>query len=189
MNGSHEIAIFDARIAARLKALRQERGWSLDNLAALSGVSRATLSRLENGDVSPTASALAKLCLAYGLTMSRLMTMMEDDFVPLLHRDAQPVWHDPEIGFERRSVSPPSRALSAEMVEVRLHPGTLIDYDGAPRPGLEHHLYLIEGRLSVTLDTVSHHLVAGDCLRYQLFGKSRFETAPETAAHYILVMV
>ena len=37
----------DQRIAGRLKSLRNERGWSLDELARLSGVSRATLSRLE----------------------------------------------------------------------------------------------------------------------------------------------
>ncbi|MBL8895276.1 MAG: helix-turn-helix domain-containing protein, partial [Rhizobiales bacterium] len=32
----------DRLIAQRLKALRNERGWSLDELAKLSGVSRAT---------------------------------------------------------------------------------------------------------------------------------------------------
>ena len=43
----------DMRIASRLKGLRQERGWSLDELAGRAGVSRATLSRLENAEVSP----------------------------------------------------------------------------------------------------------------------------------------
>ena len=46
----------DRRIAQRLKALRLARGWSLDELAGMAGVSRATLSRLENAEVSPTAS-------------------------------------------------------------------------------------------------------------------------------------
>ena len=39
-------------------------------------VSRASLSRLENAEVSPTASVLGRLCAAYGLTMSRLMRGM-----------------------------------------------------------------------------------------------------------------
>ena len=55
----------DRRIAQRLRALRTERGWSLDELAQRSAVSRATLSRLENGEVSPTANVLGKLCGAY----------------------------------------------------------------------------------------------------------------------------
>ena len=92
----------DRRIAQRLKSLRAERGWSLDQLAGRSAVSSATLSRLENADVSPTASVLGKLCAVYGLTMSRLMHMVEQEFAPVVRADAQAVWSDPETGFRRR---------------------------------------------------------------------------------------
>src|SRR5579883_3621139 len=91
----------DWHIAQRLKRLRAERGWSLDELARRSGVSRATLSRLENAEVSPTTSMLGKLCASYGLTMSRLMCMVEDDFVPLVRRGMQAVWTDATVGFRR----------------------------------------------------------------------------------------
>src|SRR5262249_52763091 len=37
----------DLRIARRLALLRAERGWSLDGVAARTGISRASLSRLE----------------------------------------------------------------------------------------------------------------------------------------------
>src|SRR5260370_2328418 len=97
----------DRLIAQRLKSLRAERGWWLDELARSSNVSRATLSRLENAEVSPTTGVLGRLCATYGLTMSRLMHMIEDGFVPLVRRSAQPVWIDQSIGFRRRSVSPP----------------------------------------------------------------------------------
>ena len=95
----------DQRLAGRLKALRLARGWSLDELAGRAGVSRATLSRLENAEVSPTANVLGKLCGAYGLTMSRLMRMVEDDFAPLVLAAAQALWVDDSTGFTRRSVS------------------------------------------------------------------------------------
>ena len=61
-NGETEAG--NARLAQRLRELRHERGWSLDELAARSGVSRATLSRLENNEVSPTAAVLGRLCPA-----------------------------------------------------------------------------------------------------------------------------
>src|SRR6266567_6009861 len=61
----------DWLIAQRLKSLRAERGWSLDELVRRSNVSRATLSRLENAEVSPTTSMLGKLCAAYGLTIRK----------------------------------------------------------------------------------------------------------------------
>lgn len=179
----------DQLIALRLKVLRAERGWSLDELARRSNVSRATLSRLENAEVSPTTSVLGKLCAAYGLTMSRLMHLVEDDFVPLIRRSAQPVWIDQTIGFRRRSISPPARSLAGEVLECELEPGTHITYDRPARSGLEHHLYLIEGQLTISVDGQTYDLRPGDCLRYQLSGPSSFITPEQCAARYILVIV
>jgi len=184
-----EEAAIDQRIAQRLRALRAERKWSLDEVAKRSAVSRATLSRLENAEVSPTASVLGKLGAAYGLTVSRLMHMVEDDFAPLIRRNAQPVWTDESVGFRRRSVSPPARTLAAEMLECELEPGARIAYDEPPRPGLEHHLLLIEGLLEISVGGETHALRPGDCLRYQLFGSSIFTTPERSGARYILVVV
>jgi transcriptional regulator with XRE-family HTH domain len=179
----------DRLLAERLKLLRGERGWSLDELAKRSAVSRATLSRMENGEVSPTTSVLGKLCTAYGLTMSRLMRMVEEGYLPLMRRSEQPVWTDPENGFRRRSVSPPARALAGEALECELQPGTRISYEGTPRQGLEHHLLLVDGQLQVTVGGQAHELLPGDCLRYQLDGPSSFVTPAGTGARYLLFIV
>lgn len=177
------------RLADRLKALRQAQGWSLDRLAAASGVSRATLSRLEAAAVSPTTDVLGQLCSAYGLTLTRLLAPVEEEFPPLVRRAAQPVWQDPDAGFERRAVSPPSRALAAELLQCRLAPGARLAYRAPAVPGQEHHLLLLDGALEVTLDKTRHRLDAGDCLRYRLFGPSEFRTGPDQAAHYVLALI
>jgi transcriptional regulator with XRE-family HTH domain len=179
----------DRRIAQRLKSLRTERGWSLDELAKLAAISRATLSRMENGEVSPTASVLGKLCAAYGLTMSRLMRMVEDEFIALMARADQPVWTDPSTGFRRRSVSPPALALAGEVIECELDPGVCISYDGPPRPGLEHHLHLVDGRLDISVEGIAYQLHPGDCLRYQLSGASVFSTPHHIGARYFVFLV
>ncbi|MBV7483968.1 helix-turn-helix transcriptional regulator [Bordetella sp. BOR01] len=187
--GAPETDTIDRQIAQRLRALRTERGWSLDDLAQRSQVSRATLSRLENASVSATASVLGKLCAAYGITVSRLMRLVEDDYAPLVARDAQPVWTDASVGFERRSVSPPAQRLAGEVLECRLASGARIDYEKPPRPGLEHHLLLLEGQLQVTLDGRQHTLRPGDCLRYQLTGPNTFTTPARRGARYLLFIV
>jgi transcriptional regulator with XRE-family HTH domain len=179
----------DALIAGRLKALRNERGWSLDELAKLSGVSRATVSRLENSEVSPTATALGKLASTFGMTISRLMQMVEEKFAALIPREGQLQWHDPAIGFRRRSVSPPAQSLAGEVVECEIDPDTRIAYDDTPRRGLEHHLHLIEGALEITVNGETHHLKPGDCLRYQLEGASRFATPKDRGARYYIFLV
>lgn len=179
----------DRRIAQRLKSLRIEHDWSLEELAQRSAVSRATLSRLENAEVSPTAAVLGKLCAAYGMTMSRLMHLVEDRFAPLIARNVQAVWTDPDTQFRRRAVSPPAQSLAGEVIECELRPATRIAYERAPRPGLEHHLYMLEGELSLTVDGITHELRPGDCLRYQLFNSSLFATPSKRGARYILFMV
>jgi transcriptional regulator with XRE-family HTH domain len=177
------------RLAERLKLLRQERGWSLGRLAELSGVSRATLSRLENAEVSPTTEVLGKLCAAYALTLSRLLAQVEDSFKPVVRRAEQTLWTDPESSFLRRSVSPPASALKAEVLACELKAGTRISYDAPPVAGLEHHLVLLEGYLEITVDGDRHQLHPGDCVRYQLFGGSEFRTTQDRIARYMLVLV
>jgi transcriptional regulator with XRE-family HTH domain len=188
-----EAAVLDAaesdrRLAERLRALRLERRWSLDDLAGRSGVSRATLSRLENNEVSPTASVLARLCAAYGLTMSRLLAQVEGEGVALVPRAKQPVWVDPETGFRRRSVSPPAPDFACEVIECELPAGVHIAYDVAPHPGLEHHLHLRAGALEVTVGGQAYALTPGDCLRYRLYGASAFRTPKGRRAKYLLVI-
>lgn len=179
----------DRRIAQRLRSLRGEQGWTLEEVARRSGVSRATLSRIENAEVSVTAGVLGRLCSVYGLAMSRLMYLVEEDVAPLSRRAEQTVWRDPDTDFSRRLVSPPARGLRGEVLECRLGPGTSIDYPQPSRPGLEHHLVMLEGGLQLTVDGVTHDLRAGDCLRYLLHGPTCFRTSPQTGARYLLFLV
>ena len=178
----------DLRLAERLRELRRARRWSLDELSALSGVSRASLSRIENGEVSPTASALGRLAGAHGLTMSRLLAEIEGDAPALVARADQPEWVDPATGFRRRSVSPPSLNFDCEVLCCELPAGARIDYPLPPRLGLEHHLYLQEGALELTIEGRVHRLSAGDCLRYKLAGASGFLATGRGPARYILVL-
>ena len=177
------------RLSQRIKQLRQDNGYSLDDLATRSGVSRASLSRLEKAEVSPTAEVLGKLCAAYGLSMSRLMAMVEDQFEPLVCEHDQPIWRDRNSGFTRTNVSPPAMALKGEVIRCSLGPGREIIYDQPSVVGLEHHLIMQEGELEVQLGDQTFLLKAGDCLRYQLYAASRFKTNSSNHATYLLVLI
>jgi transcriptional regulator with XRE-family HTH domain len=182
-------ADIERRIATRLAALRAERGWSLDALAERTGISRPTLSRLERGELSPTAAMLGRLCSTYGWTLSRLMAEAETR-VPLLVRAAdQAAWTDPATGYRRRAVSPPAAGLRGELVEVRLPPRAVVAYDASPVAGLEHHLWLLEGAVTIEVGGASWALAAGDALRYVLNGPSRFTCTGRREARYVIALV
>jgi transcriptional regulator with XRE-family HTH domain len=180
----------DTRLASRLATLRVERGWSLDDLARRAGVSRSTLSRLERAELSPTAAVLARLCTMYGLTMSRLLAEVESDPPLLVRADQQAVWRDSASGFTRRSASPPHPGLRGEVVEGILTPGADISYQEPAVPGLEQHIRVLNGALEVTVNGGSHQILAGDCLRFRLWDRSRFHfPAPGAVRHALLVVL
>ncbi|KKD08804.1 helix-turn-helix domain-containing protein [Streptomyces sp. WM6386] len=179
----------DARLGARLAELRAERGWSLGELAERSGVSRSTLSRAERAEISPTASLLNRLCGVYGRTMSQLLSEVEAEPALLVRAVEQPVWEDRASGFLRRSVSPPHTGLRGELVEGRLAAGADIAYDRPPVPGLEQHIWVLEGALDVTAQDVEHHLDTGDCLRLRVWGPTRFRCPGSEPVRYALAVV
>jgi transcriptional regulator with XRE-family HTH domain len=189
LDGGEPADTVDTRLGARLAELRAERGWSLGELAERSGISRSTLSRAERAEISPTASLLNRLCHVYGRTMSQLLSEVEAEPALLVRAAEQPVWEDRSSGFVRRSVSPPHAGLRAEVVEGRLTEGADIAYDRPPVPGLEQHIWVLEGALDVTVQESEHHLDAGDCLRMRVWGATRFRCAGPGAVWYVLAVV
>jgi len=179
----------ERRIAERLARLRAERGWSLDALARRTGISRATLSRLERSELSPTAAMLGTLCAVYGWTLSRLMAEAETRPPSLVPAAEQPQWKDPESGYRRRAVSPPAPELRGELVEVHMPAGASVSFDASPIAGLEHHLWMLEGSLTLEVEGSLYRLRAGDCLRYLLAGPTRFHGTGKRQARYLVAVV
>ncbi|PYR59163.1 MAG: transcriptional regulator [Acidobacteria bacterium] len=179
----------ERRIAQRLARLRAERGWSLDALAERTGISRATLSRLERSELSPTAAMLGRLCTVYGWTLSRLMADAETRPPNLVPAAKQPRWKDPESGYCRRIVSPPAPELRGELVEVHMPAGASVSFDASPIAGLEHHLWMLDGSLTLEVDGSRVRLREGDCLRYLLAGPTRFQGTGKRGARYLVAIV
>ncbi|MFC0624954.1 helix-turn-helix domain-containing protein [Kribbella deserti] len=186
MREVHEI---ERRLAARLAELRAARGWSLDDLAAKTAISRSTLSRIERNEISPTAGLLGRLGVAYERTTSQLLAEVEAESPELLRAGDQPVWRDESTGFTRRMVSPPQAGLRAELVEARLAPGADIRYDEPAVPGLEQHLWMLDGTLELTIGSTKHVLRTGDCLRFRLWDRTHFHNPGVLSARYALTLV
>ncbi|HZP48776.1 MAG TPA: XRE family transcriptional regulator [Vicinamibacterales bacterium] len=178
----------ERRIARRLGDLRADRGWSLEALAKKSGISRATLSRIERGELSPTAAMLGTLCTLYGHTLSRLMAEAESRPATLVRAAEQGQWKDPASGYRRRMVSPPAPGLRGELVEVRLPARATVAFARPPVAGLEHHLWMLEGTLAIEVDGAPYRLAGGDCLRYAPTGATRFRTG-RRGARYLVALV
>ncbi len=61
-------------LGARVRQLRKDRDWTLEQAAGQAGLARSTLSKIENGQMSPTYDALKKLAVGLGITVPQLFT-------------------------------------------------------------------------------------------------------------------
>lgn len=183
-----EESAFEHQLAERLAMLRLAAGWSLDELATRSGVSRATLSRLERAETSPTATLLSRLARAHGLPLSRLLADAEALPVRLLRAAEQPRWHDQTSGFERLMRCPPLAGFATEVIEARLAPGAELVYEEPTVARLEHHLCLLDGGISLALQGQVYTLAAGDSISFRAVGRSVFANPGAEPARYLLAM-
>ena len=58
----------------RVRELRKARDWTLEQAANQAGLARSTLSKIENGQMSPTYDALKKLAVGLEISVPQLFT-------------------------------------------------------------------------------------------------------------------
>ena len=177
----------DERLAARLRAERDMRGWSLTDLATRSGVSRAMISKVERAEASPTAALLGRLSGAFGLTLSALLARAEGDDTRLLRATDQRAWRDPATGLLRRTVSPAGAGL--ELVEAELPANATIAYPAESYSFLQAQcIWVLEGTLVFHEGETAHRLDRGDCLALGPPAPCRFETGA-LPCRYLVALV
>src|SRR5262245_29940869 len=183
----------DRRLAERIRAEREARGWSLEELAARSAVSRAMISKIERGESSPTAALLGRLSGALGLSLSRLLAQAEAAAAGRLSRAAdQSLWRDPATGFQRRLLSPagPAGTSPLELIEAELPAGTEIAYPAAAYAFIQdQQLVVLTGSLRFRQGEEVHDLAAGDCLRLGPPADCVFSNPGKISCRYLVALL
>jgi transcriptional regulator with XRE-family HTH domain len=177
----------EARLAERLRFERQARKWSIGELAACSGVSKAMISKMERGEVSPTAALLGRISGAFGLTLSTLLSRAEIQFEVLSRATAQQEWTDRETGYRRTAVSPP-HAPTIEIVRGNLPPGAKIEYPASTYTFIEQQILVVSGVLSFLDGQKYYELGPGDCLALGAPTNRAFENNSKKACEYLVVI-
>lgn len=66
-------------LGVRVRELRKAQGWTLERAAKQAGLARSTLSKIENGQMSPTYDALKKLAVGLEISVPQLFTPPQRD--------------------------------------------------------------------------------------------------------------
>jgi transcriptional regulator with XRE-family HTH domain len=180
------------RIAQRLRSLRDAQGLSLDALAARSGVSRSMLSLIERAEASPTAVVLERLATGLDVPLASLFDSPDTagPASPVARRAEQAVWRDPQSGYRRRNVSPSRWPSPIQIVEVHFPAGARVAYETGPRESRVHQqIWVLEGRIDVSVGAEQHDLAAGDCLALLLDQPLAYVNPGPKPARYAVVLV
>src|SRR5215218_6618567 len=181
-------AVSSGRLGGRVRRLRRRRGLTLDELAGVSGVSRAMISKLERGEKNPTLVVAAKLAEGLGVTLSTLAGMEQRRDVIIVPRDKRMVMRDPETGFERQFLSPNFVGPGVEFVQNKIPPGSTSGGFPPHRKGVEEHVVVERGRLKAILAGEEYLLEWGDALYFEADIPHRFDNAGDGECTYYLVI-
>ena len=154
-------------LGARLRERRLSSRLTLEAAAARVGLSPAHLSRLETAKRQPSLPVLLGLSRAYGVPVESLLLGAEAPGAPSPVVRAQPGPGSADEGglaggWLYRPAGTPGRAMQALRVHipvrvqddvVRVHPG-------------EEWLYVLHGRLLLTLDREEYQLEPGDAAHF-----------------------
>ncbi len=130
-------------LAANLRRLRIARHLSLSELARTTGISKATLSGIENGRANPTVDTLASLADAMRIALIELLEELPPGEMRIVRASARRAADD-DVSVQDIDVLPGRGDLS--IAEIALAPGGLRELEplGA---GSRGQVYIIQGKL------------------------------------------
>ena len=154
-------------LGRRVKKLRRDRSWSLEELASASGVSRSMLSEIERERANPTLTVTYRIACAFGLSLQDLIesadstpaiqTIRADDRTQIFRSDSR---------CQIRTLSPLNLEKDVEFYELRLPAG------GALRSqphvdGTREFLTVEEGSVELQSGGSTETLGKGDSATYR----------------------
>lgn len=175
-------------IGRRVRAHRQERGWTLDDLAHAAGVSRRALVNVEQGTANPSVSTLLRLAEALGVGLPTLVEAPLAHPVRVTSNGSGAVLWSSQAGGRGVMVADTATPDVVELWEWTLNPG---DEHSSPahRRGTRELLHVLDGVLHLTVADEGFTLNRGDSASFPGdVPHSYANTAPEPV-RFILTVV
>ena len=177
-----------AAVAHTVRTLRSAHGWSLDQLASRSGVSKGVLVALEQGRGNPNLGTLIRISEALGVALTRLVQVEEEPPVRLFPPERQVVlWRGPAGGHGTLLAGSEPRP-SVELWTWQLRPGEPHDSD-AHAAGTREVVFVQEGTLTLTVDGRSHVVEAGGAAVFVGDRRHSYHNEADTPCRYILAVM
>ena len=176
-----------AAVAESVRALRTERGWSLDALADRAEVSRGVLIRIEQRRTNPSLGTLVRIAEALGVGVTRLVETAPQPLISVSGPDGgTELWR--EGASSGRLLTGSDRREHLELWAWTLAPGG--ERRSEPHlPGTEELLRVEAGELLLEVDGTAHVVPAGGGAAFAADRPHAYRNPGEAPVRFSMVVV
>jgi len=178
-----------SQVSERVKTLRQQHNWSLEELATASGVSRSMLSQIERNEANPTLAVTCKIAQAFGMSLAEFVEMPgASSSIQVIRADDRAHLFRSDRDCEIRTLSPLHLEKDVEFYQVRLKAGGALR--SAPHFERTREFLTVEqGRIRVTSAEETLDLQKGDSASYRADVPHTLENLGKSDAMLFLVVI
>jgi transcriptional regulator with XRE-family HTH domain len=173
-------------LGVRVRELRKSRNWTLEQAAKQAGLARSTLSKIENGQMSPTYEALKRLAEGLEISVPQLFTAPSKAQVNgrlAVTKMGKGEGHATAT-YEHDLLA--SALIKKQMLPYRAHirARNIAEFDGWVRHDGEEFLYVLTGVVELYTEFYEPiELRRGDSAYYDAtMGHNVISTSPEDAS-------
>ena len=134
-------------LGLRVRELRKARNWTLEQAASQAGLARSTLSKIENGQMSPTYDALKKLAIGLQISIPQLFTPPMNNQINgrLTHTKAGEGQSHVTVTYEHELLA--NNLSKKRMLPYRavVHARSMDEFEGWVRHDGEEFLFVLTG--------------------------------------------
>lgn len=177
-----------AAVGRSVRALRQQRGMTIDALAAAAGVSRGTVIQIETARGNPSIATLCNLASALRVGVGSLVGGDAAPRVTVRRADrAAPLWSSPagSTAIFRIGTDPPD---VVELWDWTLQPGDAFDGEAHP-VGTAEVLSVLDGRLALRVGPSAVELTTGDTVLFEAHAPHRYAGVGDVPVRFTMVVV
>ena len=179
----------NAAVGRNVRAQRTRLAWTLDELAARSGVSKGMLSQVEQARTNPSVATICRLATALGVSIASLVEAPEGPSARVVRaEEAVTLWTGGGQGSAARLLVASGTSQQVELWDVRMEPGDGYGSEAHPA-GTRELLLVVDGELTLELDGAPHRLGAGDAIAFVADRPHGYRNQGATPLRYTLTVV
>lgn len=167
-------------IGNKLKDVRKRRNLSLDEVAKLTGVSKAMLGQIERGQSNPTVSTLWKIATGLKVSFSLFIDENYDDLKVICQNDIDPIIED-DNKMKLYPIFPFDVKSGFEIFTIELEPGCN-HVSSSHNDDVEEYIIVTEGRIEISISDKKFILQKGNSIRFMANKPHTYKNLGESKA-------